>query len=151
MWAAGVLPGNIFMMQSDFLNGLKCDILCVGPGWESTEWAETTAPYIPAQIELLWCFLQRNVLVRTYLVQSEHVWKTLPSHSLALIHSPPSPVLSLPLSVSSWHVGSLPDHQPVSSDSLLWQSSSTKEAEQLTILHPPQFVFNGCPKDKAFY
>lgn len=47
MWAAGVLPGNIFMMQSDFLNRVKCDILCVGPGWESSESAETTAPYIP--------------------------------------------------------------------------------------------------------
>lgn len=28
IWTAGVLPGNIFMMQSDFLNGVKCHMLC---------------------------------------------------------------------------------------------------------------------------
>lgn len=48
---------------------------------------------------------------------------TLPPYTLAFIHSPspPSPLLSesLPPSVSGWHVGSFPDHQPVSSDSLV--------------------------------
>lgn len=61
---------------------------------------------------------------------------TLPPYSLAFIHlpSPPSPLLSesLPPSVSGWHVGSFPDHQPVSSDSLVWQRSTTKEAERQT-------------------
>lgn len=48
--AAGVLPGNIFMMQSNFLNGLKCHMLRFGHEWESTE---KTAPYIPPLFELL--------------------------------------------------------------------------------------------------
>lgn len=69
-------------------------------------------------------------------------------HSFTPPH-PPSSLLSVPPSVSSWHVGSLPDHQPVSSDSLVWQSSSSKEALQQT--YTTTVSLYSCPKDKAFY
>lgn len=77
-------------------------------------------------------FLWSDVLMKTYLVCSERVWIniTIPLsgfHSFICYPPPqlPSPYPScVSLSVWSWHIGSLPDHQPVSSDSSVWQSSS---------------------------
>lgn len=130
--------------------------------WVGKYWESRDNSSIHSSTDWVVMFLWRNVLVKTYLVQSEHVWKNIAFLLISFIS--PSPLLSesLPPSVSSWHVGSLPDHQPVSSDSLVWQSSSTKEAVQQTYtaqgfpsalsgLHPLQLVLRGCFKNKAFY
>lgn len=124
MWAAGGLPGNIFMMQSDFLNRLKCDILCVGPSWENTERAETTAPYIPPLIELLSCSYRE-------MYQSKHIksslsmsGKTSPSQlSLpTFIHSPNPPLPRLSLSLCQCLVGILALFQIISLSAAILES-----------------------------
>lgn len=74
---------------------------------------------------------------QTYLAQSEHVWKKHgPPHSF--IHRPSSSSVSLPPSVSAWHAGSLPDHQPVSNDSLVWRRGRTANlhSSQLPVCKP---------------
>ncbi len=119
MWAVGGLPGNIFMMQSDFLNRLKCDILCVGPGWENTESAEPTASNIPPLIELLSCSYRE-------MYQSKHIKSSLSmseKHCLPSFHSFTHPPLScLRLSLHQCLVGMLALFQIISLSAVILES-----------------------------
>lgn len=122
------------MMQSDFLNRLKCDILrCwswVGKYWHNSSISSSTDWVVVR-------FLQRNVPVRHIRPNLSMSGKNtgLPTHSFT---APPLSSVSLPPSVSAWHAGCLPDHQPVSNDSLVWRRGRTANlhSSQLPVCKP---------------